>query len=306
MSRVVLFASGGPVAHCALDALAAAHQVLVVRPAARREGGIDALRSAAATVARGLGLLDDDALSRRAMELATPLLAARAGEDARVAAEVAAFRADVGCIATFPRRISEELIAASGTVVVNVHSSLLPRHRGADPLFWTYHAGDREAGATVHVATARFDAGPVLLREVVPIERGAPVTEVHARCASAGAHLLAAAVRLIVEGRATYEPQDEALATRAPRVRPGRVMSDLAAWDAEHAWHFLAGLVARYREPFADTDGQAVHYDRVEGFEVGAPRARPGSVEKTAAGWTAWARDGAVFLASGRAGGGAA
>src|ERR671936_350010 len=45
---------------------------------------------------------------------------------------------------------------------LNIHPSLLPRHRGPEPIYWTISSGDREAGISIHLTTERTDAGPIL------------------------------------------------------------------------------------------------------------------------------------------------
>jgi hypothetical protein len=205
----------------------------------------------------------------------------------------------VGCLATWPTRLSESLIAACGTECVNLHPSLLPRHRGANPLFWTYHEGDAAAGVSIHRVTGQLDAGPILRQQPVPLARGESVTEVHARCAESGADLLVQSVTAIAEGRASFAPQDEQRATPAPSPVPGRSYADLHAWSCAQAWHFLAGLLPRYRDPLRDDRGAPVPYGRVEGYETREGTQPAGTVERNGAGWLAWATDGVVHLAGG-------
>ena len=52
---------------------------------------------------------------------------------------------------------------------LNVHPSLLPRHRGPEPIYWTIANGDQEAGITVHLAEPRIDAGPILAQRRVEV-----------------------------------------------------------------------------------------------------------------------------------------
>ena len=65
-------------------------------------------------------------------------------------AEVVRLRPDTIVVASFPHLLSPETLAAARIGALNVHMSLLPRHRGVDPLFWTYWDDDREAGVTIH------------------------------------------------------------------------------------------------------------------------------------------------------------
>lgn len=296
--RVAAFVAGGPIALAALEALAAAHEVAVVVRATPPRSPAFLWRAPALRVARALGIRPPDQVLTWARQAGVPVLGWIAGHEAELAIRIAACGAEVGCITTFPRRIPPALLTVAGRETLNLHPSLLPRHRGPDPLFWTYHAGDHEGGVSVHLATDRLDAGPVLLRATLPIGRGEAVTRLHARCANAGGPLLAEAVSRLADGTAVGEEQEESLATRAPRVRGDGPRSRLDLWSAEHAWHFLAGLLERYVDPLVDSEGHPVSYTRVAGYEVREPGERPGTVVKQGAGWAAWTRDGVVHLAA--------
>jgi len=298
--RVAAFVAGGPIAEAALAELAATHDLAVI-VRARPRG--PAWRLAASRLARRLSLAGGDPIGSWAAAAGVPVMVLAPGDEAGAATRLRAFAPDVGCIATFPRRIPGALREAAGRACLNLHTSLLPRHRGANPLFWTYHAGDAAGGVSVHLATEALDAGPVLLQEPVPIARGESVVEVHRRCASAGAALLARAVSLVGEGHAEAREQDESAATLAPSPRPGHAYAELGTWSCAQAWHFLAGMRPRYRDPLIDDRGKPVFYARVTGFEVRAPLVPPGTVVHQGAGWEAWTPDGVVHLAGEGAGG---
>ena len=105
-----------------------------------------------------------------------------------------------------------------------MHPSLLPRHRGPLPLFWTYHADDRVTGVTIHHVNQSFDAGDVILQDSFPLPRGYPAAKLNEDVAHRGASLLRSAVEALAGGRAARVAQDERAATYAPRVRPGTSM----------------------------------------------------------------------------------
>lgn len=97
---------------------------------------------------------------------------------------------DLIVVSCFPLRLPEPLLAASQIGAINIHPSFLPRHRGPDPLFWTFHAGDVVAGVSIHHVTARFDDGPVLRQESTPISNGATLASLDAELADLGAGML--------------------------------------------------------------------------------------------------------------------
>ena len=118
----------------------------------------------------------------------------------------------------------------------------------------------------------------------------------HEENARVGARLLVEVLDSAEAGRLSTAPQDDALATPAPRVAPGAAMVNFRDWEVERVWHFLAGLVPMFREPLSEAGGRQVRYGAVEGFERGEMKAPPGSVSRTAEGWSLHCRGGRVNL----------
>lgn len=291
--RVALFAAGGEIATHALRTLIRDHEVVaVVRPAPPT-----GLTSLARAFARRLlrGPRPPDQVTRLATELGIAEWRLPTGEGAALAARLAA-TADVAVIATYPRVLPATIIGAPRLGTVNLHASLLPRHRGPNPWFWIYHADDREAGVTAHVCEPRVDRGAILAQAAWPLARGLPIETLHRDVAERGAALLPALLSALERGNATPVPQDETFATRAPRLSPGSPMLD-HTWPAERVWHFLAGLVSQYREP-VQCGGRPVIYRCVPAFETGPTLGAPGTVDADAgaAGWRLWCVDGFVRL----------
>jgi methionyl-tRNA formyltransferase len=207
---------------------------------------------------------------------------------------LAAAPPDLICIALFPRRVPEAVVRLAPLGAINAHPSLLPRHRGPLPLFWTYHANDRLAGVTVHHASERLDAGDIILRDEFELPRGYSASALDARVADQAGPLLCAAAERLAAGDAPRTPQDESAATYAPVIEAGARMVDFKRWDVERVWHFLAALAPQYREPLADAGG-AVEYRRVLGYDAG-PAGHPGTVERCDGGWKLHCRGGVVRL----------
>jgi methionyl-tRNA formyltransferase len=224
-----------------------------------------------------------------------PIIRLTDANETAVAERLCSLRPDLMCIATFPRLIPRQIIALAPLGAINVHPSLLPRHRGPLPLFWTYHADDRVSGVTVHHASQDFDAGDIILQESLPLPRAYPATKLNEDVGQRGAALLRSAVRALAGGQAPRVVQDERAATVAPRVRPGVSMVRFNDWDVERIWHFLAALSPRFREPLIDKEGHPVLYRTVTGFERRCSTV-PGSVESIANGWKLHCRGGVVLL----------
>lgn len=90
-------------------------------------------------------------------------------------------RVDVVVLAGFMRILKEPVITAYSGRIVNVHPSLLPKHKGANAPQLALEAGDTEAGCTVHLVTAEIDAGRTLAQATVPVLEGDTPQTLHTR-----------------------------------------------------------------------------------------------------------------------------
>jgi methionyl-tRNA formyltransferase len=280
-SRFSLLALQELAAHCIVTAL------VLWQPKPR---GLRALLSLA-------GMRRMSALERAARDHRIPIIPSTDSNEPTVAQHLHLTRPDSICIAMFPRRISQEITTLAPLGAINVHPSLLPRHRGPLPLFWTYHADDRMAGVTVHHTSQVFDAGDIIMQESVPLPRGYPVAKLDEDLARRGAFLLRSAAQALACGWAPRVVQDERAATYAPRVQLGIPMVNFDEWDVERVWHFLAGLCPRFREPLTDKAGRPARYQAVAGFQRGASGTL-GSVDTIGDGWRLHCRGGVVLLAN--------
>lgn len=76
---------------------------------------------------------------------------------------------DVVVMASFDQILAEPTLAVPAQGWLNVHPSLLPKHRGPEPIYWTIASGDREAGITVHLTVPRIDAGPIVAQRKLAV-----------------------------------------------------------------------------------------------------------------------------------------
>ncbi|MDT8438510.1 MAG: methionyl-tRNA formyltransferase [Wenzhouxiangellaceae bacterium] len=102
----------------------------------------------------------------------------------------------------------------------NLHASLLPRWRGASPIQQAILAGDFETGVSLMQLDAGMDTGPVRMTEATAIGEHETAGELHDRLADIAAELLDRALTLLATGHLPEaRPQDDAHATRAPRIQ---------------------------------------------------------------------------------------
>ena len=150
----------------------------------------------------------------------------RVNDDDAVAA-LARLAPDLLVVCDYGQILSPRVLATAPLGGINLHGSLLPRHRGAAPIQWAILAGDPITGVSVIHMTPALDAGAVIVARAAPIYPGdtAPALEAHLAALGAGATLEAlerlGAARALLEPGEPLQigvPQDAAKATRAPRL----------------------------------------------------------------------------------------
>ena len=102
---------------------------------------------------------------------------------------------------------------------INVHASLLPRWRGAAPIQYAILAGDTETGVSLMKMDAGLDTGPVYERRKLAVAARETAGTLHDRLARLGGETLADTLPAILAGALAPVPQNEARATRAPKIR---------------------------------------------------------------------------------------
>ena len=101
---------------------------------------------------------------------------------------------------------------------VNVHTSLLPRWRGAAPIQYAILHGDHETGVTTMYMDEHMDTGDIILQRAQLIHADDTSATLHDRLAKLGADLLVETVRLVAEGKAPRAKQDETRVTHAKKI----------------------------------------------------------------------------------------
>jgi methionyl-tRNA formyltransferase len=79
------------------------------------------------------------------------------------------YQPDVVVMASFDQILAAPTLEVPSRAWLNIHPSLLPRHRGPEPIYWTIAGGDPQAGITVHQTVPRIDAGPILAQRRVEV-----------------------------------------------------------------------------------------------------------------------------------------
>jgi methionyl-tRNA formyltransferase len=139
------------------------------------------------------------------------------GDDAAQA--LAASAADVAVVVAYGKLIPAELLAIPRHGFVNLHPSLLPRHRGPSPIQWALVCGDRATGVTTMQLDEGMDTGPILLQERVPIDDAETAETLAPRLAAIGADLVVRTLDGLEQGTITPRPQPEDGVNTTPMLR---------------------------------------------------------------------------------------
>jgi methionyl-tRNA formyltransferase len=166
--------------------------------------------------------------------------------DPDLAEALAALQPDLIVVACYPRLIPASVSDTARVAAVNVHPSLLPRHRGPDPLFWTFHGGDDQSGVTVHLLSPEFDAGAVLFQRETAILPGESLADLEKRLATIGASLIGDLIDSLPCCPAA-RPQPRGTLERLPYAEDLVVEPN---WTVDRAARFIAG-VGRSHGPLA-------------------------------------------------------
>lgn len=118
-------------------------------------------------------------------------------------------------VAAYGKILPEEILNTPPYGSINVHSSLLPKYRGAAPINWAILDGEAETGVSIMYMAKELDAGDVILQKTTPIGEQEDAQTLTARLAELGAQALSEAVEALRNGTAGRTPQDASQQTYA-------------------------------------------------------------------------------------------
>ncbi|MEL7087717.1 MAG: methionyl-tRNA formyltransferase [Planctomycetota bacterium] len=171
---------------------------------------------------------------------------------------IAGHRPDASVVIAFGQKLSPELIAAMGRLAVNVHSSLLPKFRGAAPINWAMIENEPVTGVSVIGLAQKMDAGEIYAIAETPIDPDETAGELHDRLAQLGPACVQKVLYDLAADELAPLPQDHAAATRAPKFTKadGTVEFDQTAARVRARIHGLTPWPG-CRVVWRNTDGTA-------------------------------------------------
>ncbi|MDP2232113.1 MAG: methionyl-tRNA formyltransferase [Actinomycetota bacterium] len=208
----VVFMGSPEFAVPALQALNAAHQVVAVytQPDKVRRRGRE---------------LVPTAVKQAALELGVEVFEPRTLRDADEITRLSTMAPDVICVAAYGMILPPDVLAIPAHGCVNVHASLLPRHRGAAPIHRAILEGDHVVGVSIMRMEEGLDTGPFALTAQTRVG-DSDVTSLTETLATLGAEALMETLDAIENGTVTWIAQDDSIATYASKISD----SDLALY----------------------------------------------------------------------------
>lgn len=166
---------------------------------------------------RGLKLIPSP-VKQVALEHGIPVIQPERIRQEGVLEELSGLQPQLIVVVAYGKLLPKELIELPPMGCINVHSSLLPKYRGAAPINWAVINGETETGVTIQHIAETLDAGDIISQAKTPIDLNESVETLYDRLAELGADLLSETVTAISNGTARRLPQDGSQVTYAPML----------------------------------------------------------------------------------------
>jgi methionyl-tRNA formyltransferase len=154
-----------------------------------------------------------------ALRQGLPILQPLKARDPGFSEQLAAWQPELIAVAAFGQILPQRVLDLPRFGCINVHTSLLPKYRGAAPIQSAILNGDTETGVTIMQMDAGLDTGAILSVERTPIDAADNAQTLHDRLARIGAALLVRTIPEYLAGRITPQPQPTEGITHAAKIR---------------------------------------------------------------------------------------
>lgn len=163
--------------------------------------------------------LQPSPVKQLAVTMGLPVLQPEKARDEEFVAELRALTPDLIVVAAFGQILPKFILELPPFGCLNVHTSLLPKYRGAAPIQWAILNGDTETGVTIMKMDVGLDTGEILTQRTTPIRDEDNAATLQDRLAHLGAELLVQTIPDYVAGKIRPQPQDAAGATHVGKIR---------------------------------------------------------------------------------------
>jgi len=170
-------------------------------------------------------------VKKLALEREIPVIQPETFKSREAVEKLASFQPELIIVAAFGLILPTEVLSLPKFACLNVHPSLLPRHRGPSPVANAILCGDELTGVTIMLMDAGMDTGPILAQEKMGISFMNTTGSLNSKLAHVGARLLLETLPKWLEGELKLQAQDESQATYSKLI---------TSKDAEIDWHLSA------------------------------------------------------------------
>jgi methionyl-tRNA formyltransferase len=191
-------------------------------------------------------------IKRIAGKLGFPIIQPEKLRSPEAMAILSSWKPEVIIVAAYGQILRQDVLDMPPFGCLNLHASLLPRHRGAAPIPAAILAGDAETGVTLMKMDAGLDTGPILAQMSIPILPEEDSLALSTRLAKLGAAILQEQLDVYIQGALIPKPQDESIASYAPRLKKEEGTLD---------FHMPAEFLARKVRAFYPWPGAFVKWD---------------------------------------------
>ncbi len=154
-----------------------------------------------------------------AVKLKLPVLQPTRARDEQFIAELRGLKPDLIVVVAYGHILPQTILDLPKFGCLNVHTSLLPKYRGAAPIQWAIASGETETGVTVMKMDAGLDTGPIVSQRRTPILPADDSATLHDRLAQLGAELLVETIPDYVAGKISPKPQPAEGASYAAKIK---------------------------------------------------------------------------------------
>ena len=190
-------------------------------------------------------------VKQTALEHNIPIWQSGSLKKAENSAVLAAYHADLYIVAAFGQILPQSILDQPKYGTLNIHASLLPKYRGADPIAEAILQGETESGVTIMLLDAGIDTGPTLLSLSLTLDEDETTGSLNPKLAELGAQALLEVLPQWVAGGIVPKPQDE---LRATHTRMLRKEDGLLSWDKP------AAVLARQVRAYIPWPGSYTHW----------------------------------------------
>ena len=197
-----------------------------------------------------------------AEKLRLPLLQPARARDEKFIAELRGLKPDLIVVIAYGQILPQAILDVPPLGCLNVHTSLLPKYRGAAPIQWAIADGEAETGVTVMKMDAGLDTGPILSVRRTPILPADNSQTLHDRLAQLGADLLAETIPAYAAGKISPQPQPAEGSTYAAKIKKE---------DGKIDWNLPAEKIWNRLRAFTPWPGAFTHWSWSSSFSLSAP-----------------------------------